>query len=270
MPLPIGRANLHQVCPNRPSATAREANVTNMPRALVWSLRLLGALVLLLAVAGGAGYLWLRGSLPQTEGTVEIAGLEAPVEVLRDADGIVTIRAETERDAAAALGYVHAQDRLFQMDIMRRGGAGRLSEVLGAGTLRLDRFMRTLGLYRVAEANLTHVSPGLRRLTEAYAAGVNAYIDDPGGPLPPEFLLLRYRPEPWRPADSMVWGRIMALRLSGNWTTEVLRARLAQRLSEVQVNALWPDYPDDAPVALDDVADLLRGHSHPGAPNSVS
>ena len=75
MPLPIGRANLHQVCPNRPSATAREANVTNMPRALVWSLRLLGALVLLLAVAGGAGYLWLRGSLPQTEGTVEIAGL---------------------------------------------------------------------------------------------------------------------------------------------------------------------------------------------------
>ena len=180
--------------------------------------------------------------------------------MLRDADGIVTIRAETERDAAAALGYVHAQDRLFQMDIMRRGGAGRLSEVLGAGTLRLDRFMRTLGLYRVAEANLAHVSPDLRRLVEAYAAGVNAYIDDPGGPLPPEFVLLGYRPERWRPADSVVWGRVMALRLSGNWTDEILRARLARRLSAAQVNALWPDYPDDAPVALDDVAGLLRGH----------
>jgi len=210
----------------------------------------LGALAVVLAAAAGGGYLWLRGSLPQTAGTIAIAALHAPVEVLRDADGIVTIRAKSERDAAVALGYVHAQDRLWQMDFMRRSGAGRLSEVLGEPTRRLDRFLRTLGLYRTAEANLAHVSPELRALLDAYAAGVNAFIADPGGPLPPEFQLLRYAPEPWRPADSLVWGRLMALELSGNWREELLRARLARRLTPEQIAFLWPGYPAGAPTAI--------------------
>ncbi len=96
-----------------------------MKRFLVWTLRAIGGLLFLFALGLGGGYLWLRGSLPKTEGTIEIAGLEATVEVLRDADGLVTIRARGERDAARALGYVHAQDRLWQMDLMRRIGAGR-------------------------------------------------------------------------------------------------------------------------------------------------
>ncbi len=161
-----------------------------MKRPLVWTLRALAGLAVLTALGLGGGYLWLRGSLPETRGTVEIAGLEASVEVLRDADGLVTIRAGNERDAARALGYVHAQDRLWQMDLMRRVGAGRLSEIMGPATLPRDRFMRRLGLYRVAEANVAHLSGPTRALFEAYAAGVNAFLADPGGPLPPEFQFL--------------------------------------------------------------------------------
>ena len=230
-----------------------------MKRPLVWTLRALAGLAVLTVLGPGGAYLWLRGSLPKTEGTIEIAGLEASVEVLRDADGLVTIRAGNERDAARALGYVHAQDRLWQMDLMRRIGAGRLSEILGSATLQHDRFMRRLGLYRVAEANVAHLSAPVRALFEAYAAGVNAFLADPGGPLPPEFQFLWYAPEPWRPADSLVWGRLMALQLAGNRRDELRRARLARRLRPEQIEFLWPDYPAGATVTIPDLAALLDG-----------
>lgn len=201
---------------------------------------------------------WLRTSLPQTDGTLTLLGLDGPVEVIRDGNGVPHIFADRVNDAYFALGFAHAQDRLWQMDFMRRTGAGRLSEVAGAATLRLDRLMRGLGLYRTAEANLAAISAETRALLEAYAAGVNAFIAEPGGPLPPEFLILRYEPEPWRPADSLVWGRLMALQLSGNWRQELLRLRLAERLSEEQIAFLWPDYPTDAPVAIERVGALLQ------------
>lgn len=231
-------------------------------RIIFWVLRTLVGLALILLLAGGVGYLWLRGSLPATEGQVTIAGLDSPVEVLRDADGIVTIRAETEHDAFLALGYVHAQDRLWQMDFMRRTGAGRLSEVVGGATLRVDRLMRTLGLYRVAEANLAQLSAPTRAALESYTAGVNAFIETHDGPWPPEFYLLRYRPEPWRVTDSMVWGRLMALQLSSNWSDEVRRLRLAKHLEPEQVAFLWPDYPADGPIALAELASLYDGPTH--------
>ena len=230
-------------------------------RSLLW---LLLALILLPVLAAGGAWLWARASLPQTEGEIALAGLTAPAEILRDADGIVTIRAASRADAAFALGYAHAQDRLWQMDFMRRTGAGRLSEVAGEATLGLDRFMRGLGFYRVAEANLEALSPETLAQLEAYSAGVNAFIEDPGGPLPPEFLLLRYEPEPWRPADSVVWGRLMALQLSGNWRQELTRLRLAQTLTPEQIDFLWPDYPSDAPVAIERVNALLEAPA-PGA-----
>ncbi|MCH8809499.1 MAG: penicillin acylase family protein, partial [Proteobacteria bacterium] len=230
-----------------------------MKRFLVWTLRGCGAIALLFALGAGGGYLWLRASLPKTEGTIEIAGLEATVEVLRDADGLVTIRAGGERDAALALGYVHAQDRLWQMDLMRRIGAGRLSEILGSATLGADRLMRTLGYYRVAKANAAHLSAPVRALFEAYAAGVNAFISEPGGPLPPEFQFLRYEAEPWRVADSLVWGRLMARQLSGNWPTELLRKRLARRLTPDQIGFLWPDTPAGALVTTGKLSAPLEG-----------
>ena len=225
-----------------------------MPGWLIWTLGGLAALGGLLVLAVGGGYLWLRGSIPQIEGQITVAGLEAPVEVRRDSDGLVTIRAENDHDATLALGYVHAQDRLAQMDFMRRMGAGRLSELLGESTVDLDRMMRTLGLYRLVEENFERLSRDARQAAEAYTEGVNAFLAEPGGPLPVEFQVLGYTPEPWRPADSLMWGRLMALQLSNNWSDEALRLRLSKHLTPEQIAFLWPRYPDDAPVALGDLA----------------
>ena len=213
----------------------------------LWSL--LG-LVLLVAAAGGAGFFWLKGSLPPLEGSLALRGLSQPAEVLRDSDGVVTIRAKTEADAYRALGYVHAQDRLWQMDFMRRAGAGRLSEVVGERALQMDRMMRGLDLYGLAEASLDQLSPEAFALLEAYAAGVNGYISAPTGPWPPGFQLLRTTPEPWRPADSMVWARLMALQLSGNWHQEVQRLKLEGRLPARAIAFLWPRAPADSPVTV--------------------
>jgi len=213
---------------------------------MIWLRRLLyglGALAVLLALAGGGGYLWLRGSLPQTTGEIAVPRLGAEVEVRRDGDGIATIRARSEADAFYALGFVHAQDRLFQMDLMRRVTAGRLSEVMGEATADVDRMMRILGLYRLAEANLATLPNDMRVILEAYAAGVNAFLDRRVGPLPPEFQLLGYAPEPWRPADSLAWGKLMALQLSDNWWQERLRYRLSGVLTPAQLNELWPAPP---------------------------
>lgn len=209
----------------------------------------LGGLVLAM-VAGIGGFLWLRTSLPERSGIVAVGGLIQDAEIIYDAHGVPHITATSLGDAYRALGYTHAQDRLFQMDFMRRLGAGRLSEVVGRQTLRIDRTMRTLGLYRLAGKTVEAMPPEARALLDAYAEGVNAYLSHRSGALPPEFLLLGYTPERWRPADSLVWGRLMALRLSGNWQTEALRAGMATRLSASQIADLWPRDNAGAPPTL--------------------
>ncbi|HYL49825.1 MAG TPA: penicillin acylase family protein [Stellaceae bacterium] len=213
--------------------------------------RVFGALativIVLLAIVAG-GWLYLRSSLPETTGTVVISGLNAPVTITRDAHGIPTIIAKTDADAAFALGYVHAQDRLFQMDLMRRYGAGRLSEWFGAVALPADRFTRTLGLYRAAEAQYTHLSPAVRGILDAYAAGVNAWIATRPGALPPEYAVLRVGIEPWKPTDTLVWGKIMDLQLTANFRGELLRARMLQHVTPAELAVLYPPYPPDAPV----------------------
>ena len=210
---------------------------------------LLGLLILVLG-SGAIGYAWLRTSLPQTRGRLALPGLHQPVEVLRDADGVPHIFAADDEDAYTALGFVHAQDRLFQMDFQRRLGAGRLAEVVGAGALPIDKTMRTLGLYRLAEASFAHLSPPVRRAFDAYARGVNAFLETREGAWPPEYYLLRTEPEPWRPADSLVWGRLMGLTLSGNWRGEALRARLAMRLTPQQLGDWYADENFSGAVTL--------------------
>jgi penicillin amidase len=194
-----------------------------------------------------AGLAWLRTSLPVESGELAVPGLAAPVTIDRDQRGIPFITVASEHDAYFALGFVHAQDRLFQMDFMHRAAAGRLAEVLGPRALPHDRLMRTLGIYRLAEANLAGLSDPARAALEAYADGVNAYLRAHRGAWPLEYYLLGTRPEPWRPADSLAWGRLMALRLSSNWREELLRTRLAARLTPRQIDDLWPAYPKDAP-----------------------
>jgi penicillin G amidase len=216
-----------------------------------WIVRIL-LLAPVIVIAGGL--LWLRSSLPLSEGRLRVEGLGAEVSISRDSHGIPTIRAASDRDAAFALGFVHAQDRLFQMDVMRRAGAGRLSEWFGVKTLGIDRFMRTLGLYRAAESEYPLLSPELRGVLDAYAAGVNAYLSGRRGALTPEYYLLNVTPEPWKPADTLVWGKLMDLDLAGNFRPELLHARLAQRLTPEEMQLLFPPYPKDAPVTLSDAA----------------
>ncbi|MCH9019258.1 MAG: penicillin acylase family protein [Proteobacteria bacterium] len=216
-----------------------------------WLLRTALVLVSLIMIALGGGYVALRTSLPQTDGTVRLAGLRAGVEVVREANGVPHIFAQSIEDAYFALGFVHAQDRLWQMEARRRLGAGRLSEILGQAAIGSDRFQRTLGLYRAAERGWDALDEETRAAYLAYAAGVNAFLDTRRGVLPPEFLILRApAPAPWRPADSLVVLKLMSLDLSRNWRDELLRGRLAARLDRAQIEALWPSYPADGPVAL--------------------
>ena len=199
------------------------------------------ALVALVIIAAVGGYFWLRTSLPQVDGSVIVAGLQASVEIVRDDRGVPTIKAQSRDDAYFAIGFAHAQDRLFQMDLMRHVGAGRLSEIVGAMGVPTDKLMRTLGLYAQAEQQVAAASPGLKSALDAYAAGVNAFLAQRTGALPLEYQLLRTVPEPWRPADSLVWGRIMALQLSANWHDERLNLTLKKALPQELFQLLTPE-----------------------------
>ena len=211
-------------------------------------------MVLLVVLLAGA-YLYLRQSLPQTEGVIRLAGLSAPVEVLRDRYGIPHIFATNLEDASYALGFVHAQDRLWQMEMNRRIAAGRVSEIVGAGGLETDRFLRTLGVRRSAEANLRTLDAETRKLLDAYAAGVNAFLAS-GPALPVEFWLTGARPEPWTPADSVAWVKMMAWDLGGNWRNELLRMRLAKTLPLARIHQLLPPYPGEPVPAIADLKEL--------------
>src|SRR6267378_4322580 len=215
-------------------------------------------LLALLMVLGGGVALYLRSSLPQTSGRLVVPGLHAEIRIDRDTDGVPLITARDDEDAAFGLGFVHAQDRLFQMELQRRYGAGRLAEIFGPEAAANDRQMRVLGLYRAAEAEIPFLSAEVRSGLEAYAAGVNAFLATHRGALPPEFLLLRFSPEPWRPADSLVWGKLMAVRLGGNYRGELLRARMARTIPPADLAVLYPEYPKDAPTTLSAMLPVYR------------
>jgi penicillin G amidase len=204
-------------------------------RFVKWLLLGLGAIVVLVAVVVG-GALW--ATLPAARDAARIPGLSAAVQIAFDADGVPRIHAQTERDAAAALGYVHARDRMFQMDLMRRSAAGRLSEIAGPATLPLDRTTRTLGLARAADADYAALPDDTKGILQAYADGVNAWIAAHGRFAAPEFLLLG-APEPWRPADSLLWAKTMGLYLSANWRAELQRLSLHGRLPQPMIDELW-------------------------------
>lgn len=208
------------------------------------------AAMLLLVVAGAVAFVWVMSSLPTVEGQLTVPGLEQPAKISRDVQGVPSISARSQRDAYFLLGFVHAQDRLWQMEMQRRVGAGRLAEVVGEHGLANDRFMRTLGLYRVAEASFERLDKPVRETLQAYAEGVNAWLSSHQHRLPPEFVALRHRPEPWRPADSLVFARVMALQLAGNWRQELTRAQAAATLPPKRMNQLWPAYPADAPATV--------------------
>ena len=223
-----------------------------------WFRRLLTLLLLLLVGAALTAWFVAQRALPRTEGTLVLPGARAPLQIQRDAAGIPTIRAGSVHDAMFGLGVVHAQDRLWQMETHRRIGAGRLAEAFGEGALDTDRFLRVLGVRRVAAAQWASASPASREALEAYAAGVNAVIATLRA-RPPEFMLLGLQPEPWTPEDSLAWAIMMAWDLGANWHTELIRLRLALTLPKDRIDQLLPPYPGDKVPATMDYAAFYRG-----------
>ena len=186
-------------------------------RLINWAASLALALVVF-ATLGGA-YLFYR-AMPAYSGAERLPGLSSEARVWRDDYGVPHIFAGSMDDAARALGYLHASERMFQMDILRRVGQGRMAEIRGADLLPVDKFIRTMGFYREAETSLSALSPWAQKRLEAYAEGVNAFLASHA--LPPEFVLAGDRPEPWKPADSLVIGKIEAYQLSQNFKLKLL------------------------------------------------
>jgi len=223
--------------------------VRRLPRWLVFTA---AVAVLVLAALSSLAIGTARRALPQVEGKVDLAVLSGPVEVLRDAQGVPQIYADNAEDLFAAQGYVHAQDRFFEMDIRRHITAGRLAELFGASQVETDAYIRTLGWRRVAEQELSLLSSSTRRYLEAYASGVNSYIRDrPAVDLSLEYSLLAvqgldYKPEPWTAADSVAWLKAIAWDLSANSRDEADRALLSDLVGGKRAAELYPGYRLDA------------------------
>jgi len=215
------------------------------------ALRGLAGFAVLVLVAATAAWLYLHESLPRLEGEVGAKGARAEIEILRDAEGIPHIFAKSEADAWFAMGYAHAQDRLWQMEFQRRVADGRLSEFLGERAFDTDKLMRTLGMARISARIVARLDPETLKNLEAYSAGVNAFLDaDPV--LPVEFHVFRIRPERWKPADTVGWLMVMAWDLSANWRTELSRLRFAAKLGNERAGEIIPPYPGDPAIALPD------------------
>lgn len=213
-------------------------------------------LVLGLVVGLVVGVVLVRRPFPQTSGSVELPGLGADVRVVRDDHGIPQLYGDSLDDLMRAQGYVHAQERFFEMDVRRHATAGRLAEMFGEPALESDEMVRTMGWRRVAEQELALLKPATRSALEAYADGVNAYLDQHSpSEIAVEYTVLNaggldYEPEHWTPVDSLAWLKAMAWDLRGNMTDEIDRVLELAGHSAEQVRSLHPAYPfaDHAPI----------------------
>ncbi|MEM7709800.1 MAG: penicillin acylase family protein, partial [Pseudomonadota bacterium] len=225
-----------------------------MERLFRWTFRIITVVLALAGLVAG-GLIWLASrSLPDYDANVEVAGIEHPVEIVRNTHNVPHIFAESDADVFFGLGYAHAQDRLWQMMLLRRTVQGRLSEIFGTRTLRTDELLRRLSLYRAAIASVPDQDPETMAMLEAYAAGVNARVavlnEGAEGRGAPEFFLFPPEIAPWRPADSIALVKLMALQLTGHVGEEVRRARASLVLSDARLADLHPDHPGDGTAII--------------------
>lgn len=228
-----------------------------------------------LASLGVAAYMSGRRAVPGWGGTVSLTGLDGPVEVLRDAWGVPAVFAGTSADAYRVQGYLHATDRTFQVDLLRRLGLGRVAELVGEPGVGSDRLMRTLGCPGHVEAEWEQLADGPRAALEAYAEGINAGFARARRRLPVEYRLLGSRPEPWRPQDALALARVLALGLCGNWESELARGELVSRFGTEVVDAIesgdhvgaWPAQLD--PEVLGGIVAAMRDTASLGGPGGI-
>ncbi|MEK5441422.1 MULTISPECIES: penicillin acylase family protein [unclassified Fredinandcohnia] len=224
------------------------------PRKKRWRVILVSGIIIILLLVASilAGYLFLRKSLPEIEGTINVAGITDEVEVIRDQNGVPHISAKNTHDLYFAQGYVTAQDRLFQMDLSRRQASGELSEVIGSSLIEQDKYYRTLGLRRAAKISYDGYSTEAKGVLQSYADGVNAFIKEAKekNTLPVEFTLAGYEPTEWSPIDSLTIGKYMAYDLGGHYKGQAFRYYMAQHVSEEKLLELFPTYPEDGATVL--------------------
>lgn len=192
----------------------------------------------------------VKKSFPETKGEIDLKGLKSEVKIYRDDFGIPYIEAENEDDLFFALGFVHAQDRLFQMDITRRAGMGRLAEVLGANAREFDLMFRTTGFNEIAKKLFENSSTESKRICKSYTDGINAFIDYASGNFSIEFDLLNYQPEKWEPYQVYLIARLTAWELNLGWWVDVVYAQLQNKLPPEKLSQLIPDYPENAPTII--------------------
>ncbi len=228
-----------------------------------WLMRIVTGLVVLGIAAFLLAYYFASRSLPDYDATAEVTGIATPVEIVRDNANVPHIFGASDPDVFFALGYAHAQDRLWQMTMLRRTAQGRLSELFGADTLRIDTLLRRLDLYTLASQSVAVQDAYTMAALEAYSAGVNAWLAEVNegalGRGAPEMWLFNHPVAPWVPADSLAVIKVMSLQLSGHLEREVLRARTSLLLDEGRVADILPDAPGSGIAALPRFATLVPG-----------
>lgn len=231
--------------------------------AFQWLLRIFTGLIVLSVLGLGLVYYILTRSLPDYDEDFTVAGISAPVEIVRNNADVPHIFGATETDVFYALGFAHAQDRLWQMTMLRRTAQGKLSEIFGARTVKIDELLRRLDLYTLAQASVAAQDQPTKLALDAYAAGVNAWINQVNlgarGRGAPEFFLFSNEIAAWSPADSLAIMKLMALQLSSHLESEVQRAQLSMILGANRLADILPDDASQGVIALPDYASLMQG-----------
>ncbi|SEN43775.1 penicillin amidase [Gemmobacter aquatilis] len=239
-----------------------------------WLLRIFTGLIGLALLATLISYWFLSRSLPDYDEDFTLQGLNAPVEIVRNNDNVPHIFGKTDADVFYALGFAHAQDRLWQMTMLRRTAQGRLSEVFGTRTVKIDELMRRYDLYTHARESVAVQDAETQAALEAYASGVNAWIEQVNlgarGRGAPEFFFFSNEIAAWQPADSLAILKLMALQVSGQLGDEVLRARMSLLLPDARLRDILPDDPGSGIAALPDYASLVPGVSPSAAPLRIA
>ena len=243
---------------------------------VTWFKRILWLLFALLVLLACAVGVYVNRAFPALDGELTAVGLGAPVSVARDAFDVTHIKAQTPRDAWFAIGYVHAQERGWQLEFNRRVMHGELSEAFGPATLETDKLLRTLGIMQAAERQWQGLPVEGRDAMQAYSDGINSFYAGSAQALSPEFHILGIKPggssgKPWTPQDSIGWSLMMALDLSGNWGTEFARLSALKTLNTAQLWQLFTPYPGEAPASKVDFAKLYGelGVFKTSAPNAI-
>ena len=210
-------------------------------------------LIALVTVFTVVSYYVLKSSVPNYQGEDRVKGISTQIEIITDSLGIPLIKGESELDAIFALGYLHAKERMFQMDIARRAGEGRLSEVLGNKTIQFDKMFRIIGLDRVIKRDFSKIDSATRIFLEKYSKGVNSYLENNIGNVGLEFDLLGYKPERWKPEHSLIIGKLLAWELNISWWTDITYSLLAEKFGSEKVKEILPDFPENGPFIIDGI-----------------